>query len=172
MLAWILDKPNDWSFNSRSMARKGKEGRDAIRTSLKELETNGYVRYGKRQDDRGRWVTEAVVYESPVDSEPSQDGGFSGPGGLADFQAPDRGLGNRSPEIPALKADDSHKELNSPLTPASGGGRRKNGSNPRSLGTNPRGKAPDPQPPRFEPLPPRPRTAQSKVADIRSGKLR
>lgn len=76
LLVWMLDKPDDWSFDSETIARlERKEGRDAIRSAFRELEAAGYMRRERRQNERGHWVTETVVYEVP----PTDDG-FSGVG--------------------------------------------------------------------------------------------
>lgn len=69
VLCWLLDKPDDWSADSESIAAQGKEGRDAVRTALKELERIGYLRRAKRQTDAGLWVTEWTVFERPPGTE-------------------------------------------------------------------------------------------------------
>ncbi len=68
VLAWLLSKPDGWSVSSEAIARSGAEGRDAIRTALDELEALGYLVRWKAQDDKGRWHSEAIVYECPLDS--------------------------------------------------------------------------------------------------------
>lgn len=63
VLMWLLDKPDDWRVSADAIARATTEGRDAIRTALKELETHGYLRRERVRDDDGRWTTESVVSE-------------------------------------------------------------------------------------------------------------
>lgn len=68
LLAYLLSMPEDWRTNSNQLAGQSpKEGRDAIRTALVELERAGYLKRIRVQDDAGRWRTETVVTDSPVD---------------------------------------------------------------------------------------------------------
>lgn len=87
VLVWLLDKPDDWRADSSTIARAGKEGREAVRTALRELEDAGYLVRRKVQGDGGRWVTEVEVHERPVKSTDAQepDPGFQ----LTDAQETD-----------------------------------------------------------------------------------
>ena len=70
----ILAKPDRWRFDSDDLARHGKEGRDAIRTALRELRDFGYLVYEKVRDpETGRITTVTTVVECPQCSDPVPD---------------------------------------------------------------------------------------------------
>ena len=66
VLVWLLDKPDGWKVQADSISRQGKEGRDAVRGALRELEMLGYLERVKFRDDLGRWQSESVVRETPA----------------------------------------------------------------------------------------------------------
>jgi hypothetical protein len=80
LLTFILDKPDDWRIDSTSLARgEGREGRDAVRTALTELETAGYLRRKRIRREDGTFDMESTVYDMPVEQgEPAA--GEPGPG--------------------------------------------------------------------------------------------
>lgn len=49
----------------RIPGKSSREGRDALRTALRELCDAGYVEHRKTQDERGRWSTETWIYDMP-----------------------------------------------------------------------------------------------------------
>ena len=65
ILARLLSNEDGFSMTAADLARDGLEGRGSILTALKELRTLGYVVTHRRQDERGRWSTESIVYDSP-----------------------------------------------------------------------------------------------------------
>jgi hypothetical protein len=74
VLGSILSRPDNWTSSAESLAAEGREGRDAIRVALKELEAAGYLRRTRVRDpESGRISTLSTVYDEPVD-------GFSGDG--------------------------------------------------------------------------------------------
>jgi len=73
VLVWLLDKPDGWDgFTSEAMAHgAGREGRDAVRSALRELETAGYIVREKVQSEGGKWATVTWIYEHPGDHDPT-----------------------------------------------------------------------------------------------------
>jgi hypothetical protein len=65
VLAWLLDKPDGWRAAADQIANGAPEGRDAIRTVLRELEECGYLVRRKHRSSTGTWATEHVLFEHP-----------------------------------------------------------------------------------------------------------
>lgn len=70
VLAYVLSKPNDWRTVSELIAAQSpREGRDAIRTALRELADAGYLVREKVQDPAtGRWATISTIFEQPIEA--------------------------------------------------------------------------------------------------------
>jgi hypothetical protein len=80
VLVTVLSLPDDWQTSAEELTRRGVEGRDAIRAALTELEEAGYLRRVRRQDQRGRWSTQNVIYDTPSAPQASvQEVLFPGP---------------------------------------------------------------------------------------------
>lgn len=58
LLVYLLSMPPGWKTSSDRLTRETTEGRDAIRTAIRELQAAGYMTLTKRQDRRGRWHSE------------------------------------------------------------------------------------------------------------------
>jgi len=68
LLGLLLSYPDNWRTSSENLARICPDGRDAIRTTLRELEDAGYIERRKYQDELGRWHTDTVVFDTPQKS--------------------------------------------------------------------------------------------------------
>ena len=68
LLSEMLSLPEGWDFTLKGLAFINKEGVDAIRTAIKELERAGYVVRRQTRDKNGKMsVTEYTIYEVPPD---------------------------------------------------------------------------------------------------------
>lgn len=65
ILIYLLSQPPDWETSSTRLAIAAGEGRDAVRTALRELINAGYVTLRKEQTKAGRWVTTYTVTDTP-----------------------------------------------------------------------------------------------------------
>lgn len=68
LLTYLLDMPEGWDVRSEALANEGPDGRDAIRTALKELAEHGYYRLERRRLTDGRMVMGTSISETPVPS--------------------------------------------------------------------------------------------------------
>lgn len=65
ILCCVLSHKEGYRISSDRLSDMGTEGRDAIRSSLAELESSGYLKRTKAQDAHGHWVTTAVISDTP-----------------------------------------------------------------------------------------------------------
>lgn len=70
LLSQILSLPEDWDYTVEGLAMINKESRDAIRTSVRELEAAGYIVRHRDRDDLGRLRSSVyIIYEKPQTAE-------------------------------------------------------------------------------------------------------
>lgn len=98
ILAAILSRPDNWTTTAEQLAAEGKEGRDAVRSALKELDDAGYIERRKEQVERGRWTTRTIVYDRPRTTPPATD------------QAPADKAAAPTPDNPSPVADNPSPE--------------------------------------------------------------
>jgi len=65
LLVYLLSQPPEWTISSNRLAIESGEGRDAVRTALRELMCVGYLNLDRRQDDRGLWASHYTVTDTP-----------------------------------------------------------------------------------------------------------
>lgn len=65
LFAYIYGKPYGWEFSSLRMAQESIEGRDAIRTAIKELEDAGYLTIKKLNTGKNQFT---ITYKKAVKS--------------------------------------------------------------------------------------------------------
>mgnify|MGYP005812759157 FL=1 len=78
---YLWSQSEEWDFNELEVMRHATDGRDSLRTGLKELEEHGYLerernRNGKGQVSSSKWV----LHENPMFENPMQDGSMQGNG--------------------------------------------------------------------------------------------
>lgn len=72
--AYLIGKPDDWTVRLSHLAKVSKEGRDATRTGLAELEEAGYVKKELSHDKAGKFTgSNWDVYETPFTDYPNTD---------------------------------------------------------------------------------------------------
>ena len=70
LLSFMLSLPDDWDFTLQGLAACCKEGVDAIRQALRELEDNGYLRRTRRRRTDGRLSCHTYdIFEKPLGEE-------------------------------------------------------------------------------------------------------
>lgn len=73
LLAYLLSKPDDWQIYERELVKRSTDGRDAVRTGLRELEKYGYMsRRQLRNEDGSFSGMEYIVYERPIEITESE----------------------------------------------------------------------------------------------------
>lgn len=70
--AFLMSKPDGWNIRQEFIVRQGTEGRDAIRTSMRELVEYGYAKIYKTQDEKGHWRTETRISDYPIFEEDTE----------------------------------------------------------------------------------------------------
>lgn len=65
LLVYLLSQPPGWLISSSRLALQTGEGRDAVRTALRELMCAGYLNLDRRQDHRGLWASHYTVTDTP-----------------------------------------------------------------------------------------------------------
>lgn len=65
MFGFIQSKYDGWEFSAERIAYQCKEGVSSIRSTLKELESAGYLMRHKWQDQKGHWQIDYILQENP-----------------------------------------------------------------------------------------------------------
>ena len=65
LFAYIQGKPDKWNFSAERIALECKEGLQSVRSSLRELETFGYLQRVKYQNEKGHWEWDYILHSAP-----------------------------------------------------------------------------------------------------------
>ena len=69
LLSVMLSLPDEWDYTLRGLAAISREGVDAIREAIRELEEAGYIVRSRGRNEKGQLSgTEYVIYEHPQQS--------------------------------------------------------------------------------------------------------
>lgn len=70
LLSFMLSLPENWDYSIKGLAALSKESYKTIRTILKELELKEYLIIEKKQNEKGRFYYEYIIYEKPDTKKP------------------------------------------------------------------------------------------------------
>lgn len=74
LLSVMLSLPEEWDYTLKGLAQISKEGLDAVRAAVRELEAFGYIERHRMRNAKGQLTdTEYLIHEFPVLSEPTED---------------------------------------------------------------------------------------------------
>ena len=74
LMSVMLSLPDDWDYTLRGLACICKEGVDAIREAIRELERAGYILRSRERNEKGQMKnTEYVIYEEPQEPQTQDD---------------------------------------------------------------------------------------------------
>lgn len=65
ILFYMLSFPDNWRLDHRTIARANDVGRDYVLSALKELRAHGYLVQERRRGDKGHWVTDTTLHDTP-----------------------------------------------------------------------------------------------------------
>lgn len=69
LMCTMLSLSDDWKITTEWLITQSSDGKDAIRSGLKELEIAGYLVISHGQDQRGKFTTEYDLYEEPQEQK-------------------------------------------------------------------------------------------------------
>lgn len=74
LLSVMLSLPEEWDYTLKGLAHISKEGVDAIRSAIKELEKFGYIERHRKRNKKGQLKTsEYIIHELPILPESKQN---------------------------------------------------------------------------------------------------
>ena len=65
ILLYLLSRPDDWQIYETELTKHTSDGRDSLRTGIKELEEVGYIKRKRKRDNKGQFKEyEYMVFEN------------------------------------------------------------------------------------------------------------
>ncbi|MDK9853854.1 DnaD domain protein [Staphylococcus equorum] len=75
ILLYLLSRPDDWQIYESEILKHTKDGKDSLKSGIRELEKVGYVERTRKRDDKGHLNGyEYLVYEHPIQNGKSNVG--------------------------------------------------------------------------------------------------
>lgn len=73
LLAYMLSMPDDWTFYDTELEKHAKDGKDSLKSAIKELKQYGYMKRERRRNQEGKFDWETSVFETPCTEKPLVD---------------------------------------------------------------------------------------------------
>ncbi len=71
LMSLMLSLPENWDYSVKGLVTLSKDKLDGVRSGLKELESQGYLKRSQQRDENGRMASaEYVLYENPMTENP------------------------------------------------------------------------------------------------------
>lgn len=65
LFAYLMSKPNNWCSNVEHLMTVSKDGRDSVRSALRELREHGYILKDKERNQDGTFTWYEIIFEEP-----------------------------------------------------------------------------------------------------------
>ena len=73
LLGLLLSQPDGGTATVRDLTKSAREGKLRVSGAMQELQSTGYVRCTRVQDERGRWSTAVEVSDIPMHGTPEPE---------------------------------------------------------------------------------------------------
>lgn len=71
ILSYLLSKPDSWQTREKDLVKRSREGREAVRSAMRELESCGYMQREQRRTEKGVYAQNSfTIYEVPQSETP------------------------------------------------------------------------------------------------------
>lgn len=121
LLSKMLSLPDEWDYTIRGLAAICKDGENAIRTALLELEQYGYLKRSRRRDELGRVMdSEYIIYEQPnlegIRAEEERKASCASQKAMPDCAFPDYDFHNQDSQTQDPHKEENDREINKEQT--------------------------------------------------------
>jgi DNA-binding MarR family transcriptional regulator len=68
LFAYLQSKPDNWRFSVARITSQTKDGKDSVKSAIRELEKAGYLKRKPRKGDAGKWDGyDYILTENPLE---------------------------------------------------------------------------------------------------------